>query len=73
MNQNIRQHAARNAATASPKKRALVDEWIAASIRFENDGQHILSNKAAFNAAGIASGMTPMKSCPISIAAAWGN
>jgi hypothetical protein len=73
MNQNIRQRATMLAANASPKKRALVDEWIAASIRFETDGQHILANKAAFNAGGIASGMTPMKSCPISIAAAWGN
>lgn len=71
MNENIRQHALRNAQNASAKKRALVDEWIAESRRFEADDQHILANKAAFNAAGVASGMTPMRNCPISIAAAW--
>lgn len=71
MNENIRQHATRLAANASPKKQALVNEWIAASRRFEANGQHVLANKAAFNAGGIASGMTPMRDCPISIANAW--
>ena len=73
MSENIRQHAIAKAAAASPKKRALVDAWIDASHRFEADGSHILADKAAFNAAMIASGTATMSSLPISVCESWGK
>lgn len=71
LNESIRNRAADLAANATPKRRELVQAWIDISVAFDLKGQHVYANKAAFNAGGIASGMTPMKNCPVTLADNW--
>lgn len=70
-NNRFRADADKFIVKATGRRRALADEWIAASIVFDTNGQHIYADKAIHNALCVACGSVPMKRVPITLAESW--